>query len=156
SKIELEPLEWMLANGWIYFRVEKGKSPQDYQLSCSALQTGITVYKVEGVEIRNLTVQGFQLDGINLNDAEGPTVLWGVASRGSGRSGVTVTGVSNVVLEGCLLGDNGRSQLFAQEFGQVNLLNCDLVDNTGPKWEIKNGAKLLLDGKFVPRDDKKQ
>jgi hypothetical protein len=101
-----------------------------------------------------LTVQGFQLDGINLNDAEGPTVLSGITSRGNGRSGVTVTGVSNVVLDGCLLGDNGASQLLVQEFGQVNLLNCDLLDNTGPKWQIKNGAKLLLDGKLVPRDEK--
>jgi hypothetical protein len=156
GKIELEPLEWMLANGWIYFRVEKGKSPQEYRLSCSALQTGITVYKVEGVEIRNLTVQGFQLDGINFNDAEGPTVLSGVTSCGNGRSGVTVTGVSKVALDGCLLGDNGQSQLLVQEFGEVNLLNCDLVDNTGPKWEIKNGAKLLIDGKLAPRDEKTQ
>jgi hypothetical protein len=155
GKLELEPLEWALADGWIYFRAEKGRVPQDYQLSCAALRTGITLYKVEGVEISNLIVQGYQLDGINLNDAVGPTVLSGVTSRGNGRSGVTVTGVSNVVLNGNLLGDNGRCQLLVQEFGEVNLLKSDILDNTGPKWEVKNGATLLIDGKVAPAEPAK-
>jgi hypothetical protein len=151
-KLELEPREWALAGGWVYFCVEKGKIPQEYHLGYAALQTGVTVYKVEGVEINNLVVQGFQLDGINLNDAIGPTVIAGVTSRGNGRSGITVTGVSHVDLQGCLLGDNGQCQLLVQEFGEANLSNCDVVDNTGPKWEVKNGAKLLIDGKPTAPD----
>jgi hypothetical protein len=151
-KLELEPLEWSLAGGWVYFRVEKGKMPQDYHLSDAYLTTGITIYKVEGVIIDNLIVQGFAVDGINLNDAVGPTILTGVISRGNGRSGVTVTGVSKVDLQGCLLGDNGQSQLLVQEFGNASVSNCDLLDNTGPKWEVKNGAKLLMDGKSVQNE----
>lgn len=149
KNLELEPLEWTLSAGWVYFCVEKGKMPQDYHLSAAFLTTGITLYKVEGVAIDNLIVQGFALDGIHLNDAVGPTILASVTSRGNGRSGVTVTGVSKAELQGCLLGDNGKCQLLLQQFGQVNLANCDLLDNTGPKWEMTGGAKLSVDGEPV-------
>ncbi|MCC7084969.1 MAG: right-handed parallel beta-helix repeat-containing protein [Pirellulales bacterium] len=147
-KLELDPLQWALADGWIYFRAEKGRVPQDYRLSYASLRTGITAYQVEGIEISNLIVQGFQLDGIHLNDAVGPSVISGVIARGNGRSGIAVSGVSDVVLEGCLLGDNGHYQLLVQEFGKVNLLNCNLLDNTGPKWKIRNSGKLRIDGEI--------
>lgn len=152
KKLELEPLQWALLDGWVYFRVEQGKLPEDYHLSYADLTVGITLYKVEGVAISNLTVQGFQLDGISLNDAIGPTILSGVTARGNGRSGVAVSGVSEVDLRGCLLGDNGHCQLLLQEFAEVNLANCDVVDNAAVKWEIKNGAKLRVDGKDVSPD----
>jgi hypothetical protein len=151
-KLELEPLQWSLADGWVYFRVEKGKMPQDYRLSYAFLTTGITLYKVEGVAIDNLIVQGFAIDGVNLNDAVGPTILSGVTARGNGRSGVTVTGVSKVDLQGCLLGDNGKCQLLVEEFGDASVSNSDLIDNTGPKWEVNSRAKLLIDGKSVKNE----
>jgi hypothetical protein len=154
KKLELEPRQWALRDGWVYFRVEQGKLPEDYHLSYSELTVGITVYKVEGVVISNVIVQGFQLDGISLNDAVGPTILSGVTARGNGRSGVAVSGVSDVNLQGCLLGDNGHCQLLLQEFAEVNLANCDVVDNTAIKWEINDGAKLRVDGKAVSSNGK--
>ena len=71
----LEPLQWALVDGWIYFCVEPGKLPQDYLLTYAKLSVGITVYKADDVLIHNLTVQGFQLDGINFHDATGPCRL---------------------------------------------------------------------------------
>ena len=44
--------------------------PADYQLTYACLPTGITLYHVDSVAITGLTVQGFQVDGINaLNSA---------------------------------------------------------------------------------------
>ena len=60
--------QWCLADGWIYFRVDAGKLPDEYPLSFAALPVGITLYEVRGAVIRDLSVQGFQLDGINAQD----------------------------------------------------------------------------------------
>jgi hypothetical protein len=144
---QLEPNEWAEASGWIYFRVEKGRMPQEYALSCSAWPVGITLYKVEGVAISNLVVQGYRIDGLNLNDATGPVVLYNVTARANGRSGVTVVGASEADMQSCTLADNGKSQLLLEGYAECNLSDCPISQASSPKWEIHNGAKLLIDGK---------
>ena len=77
----LEPLQWALVDGRIYFCVEPGQLPQDYLLTYAKLSVGITVYKADDVLIHNLTVQGFQLDGVNFHDATGPCRLIDVTAK---------------------------------------------------------------------------
>ncbi len=144
---QLKPREWAEAGGWIYFRVDAGNLPQAYALTYSAWPVGITLYKVEGVAIRNLTVQGYRIDGLNLNDATGPVVLLGVTSRANGRSGVAVAGASEADLQSCTLADNGKDQLLLEGYAECNLSNCEISDASSPKWEIRDGAKLLVDGR---------
>ncbi len=60
----LEPLEWCYRDARIYFRVETGRLPENYELACCALQTGITLYHVEDVVVRNFVIQGFAVDGL--------------------------------------------------------------------------------------------
>ena len=43
--------------------------------------------------------------------------------------------------------DNGTSQLLLEGYAQCNLSNSQVSDASGPKWEVRNGAKLLIDGK---------
>ncbi len=57
--------QWCLYNGAIYFRVQRGRLPANYRLTYAQKQVGITLYHVDYVTISDLTVQGFQLDGIN-------------------------------------------------------------------------------------------
>ena len=82
--------------------------------------------------------------------------LWHVSKRFG-----TVTALDDISINihpgevHCLLGDNGHCQLLVQEFGKVNLANCDLLDNTGPKWEVRNGATLLIEGKPAPTESAK-
>ena len=64
----LEPLEWCFWRGQILFRVEEGQLPEMYQASCCGLQTGITLYYVHDVIIRDLLVQGFGVDGVAVHD----------------------------------------------------------------------------------------
>jgi hypothetical protein len=143
---QLQPMEWAETGGWIYFRVEEGRLPQEYALGYSVWPVGITLYKVEGVVISNLVVQGFRIDGLNLNDATGPVVLYNVTARFNGRSGVAIVGASEVDLQSCTLEGNGKSQLLLEGYAEANLSNCQISDASSPKWEIRNGAKLLIDG----------
>ncbi|HEV3003523.1 MAG TPA: right-handed parallel beta-helix repeat-containing protein [Pirellulales bacterium] len=128
----LEPLEWCRHGGTFYFRVEQGKLPADYVLSCLGLQTGITLYDVHDVVIANLAVQGFRIDGINASDGVTRCELVGVTSHGNGRAGVAVCGSSGLRLDGCLIGDNGQAQLWAEGLADVTVDDSELVDVTAP------------------------
>jgi hypothetical protein len=142
---DLAPLEWCLVGGYIQFSTEPGRVPQDYDLSYAALPTGILLNQVRGVAIRNLTVQGFQLDGINAHDGAIDVVLEGVTCRGNGRSGVHVAGSSRVELNGCLLGDNGTAQLLVNGFSHVWVNDSELLSNTAPA-TARRGGELRIDG----------
>ena len=148
---ELAPLEWFRRDAFIYFRVEPDKLPEDYPLYYSGLQTGITLYQVHDVVIMDLIVQGFRLDGINVNDGVRNCELVNVTCRGNGRSGVTVAGSSHARLEGCLIGDNGDAQLRVEGVSATKVTDCQLLDNTAPP-VVWRGGKLEIDGKpYQPR-----
>ncbi len=149
----LERLEWNLTGGYLYFRVEPGQMPDAYQPACAALQTGITLYHVQGVEVRDLIVQGFQLDGINAFDAATDVRLIGVTARGNGRSGISVGGSSRVEIREALVGDNGVAQLRTEGFSKTQVVDCDLIGNTAPA-EVVAGGQLWIDGKPVLSGDR--
>jgi len=142
---QLEPLEWALVDGWIYFRTEEGKLPTDYNLACCGLQTGITMYHVHDVLITNLTVQGFQLDGINAFDGTRDCRLVQVVARGNGRSGVTVAGSSHLEIVGSLVGDNGWAQLYTEGVALASVRDTHLLANTAPEI-IRHGGRVFVDG----------
>lgn len=145
----LRPLEWALYGGQIYFRVEPGRLPDQYNPSDADLTVGITLYKVEHVAIANLFVQGFQLDGVNLQDVRSPCTLTQISARGNGRSGIAVCGASKVTIEACLAGNNGQSQLHLEGPSETHVENSDLIEKTGPKWLKAAGSRLYVDGKPV-------
>ncbi len=144
----LEPLEWSLTAGYIYFRVEQGQMPDAYEPACAVLQTGITLYHVRGVDVIDLTVQGFQLDGINVFDAATDVRLIGVTARGNGRSGISIGGSSRVEIQDALVGDNGTAQVRVEGVATAYLTGCQLIDNTAPA-DVVLGGKLFIDGKPV-------
>lgn len=142
---KLEPLEWTLDGGWIYFRPEDGKLPADYALSCCSLRTGITLYHVHNVVITNLTVEGFQLDGINAFDGARDCQLVQVVARGNGRSGVTAAGSSQLEVLGSLVGDNGWAQLFVEGLALASVRETHLLANTAPPI-VRHGGRAFVDG----------
>lgn len=125
----LEPLQWCLVDRHIYFRTENGQVPAAYNLAYAALPVGITVYESRLVEIQNLVVQGFQLDGVNAHDGVFDLALIGLVCRGNGRSGISVGGASRVRIEACLVGSNGEAQLRTEGLSRTRLINSDLVDD---------------------------
>ncbi|MDZ4819058.1 MAG: right-handed parallel beta-helix repeat-containing protein [Planctomycetota bacterium] len=144
----LQPLQWLLRDGYMYFRVEPSKLPHEYLPTYAELSTGITLYKVQHVIIRDLTIEGFQIDGIQVHDA-GPVLLDGLVARGNGRSGIAVVGASRATIDACLLGDNGRSQILVQIPARATVENSDVINQGAPQW-LNEGGKLSVDGKLVP------
>lgn len=142
---ELEPREWCLAGGYLYFCVDEGKLPQDYRLTHAALPVGITLHQVRGVTIDNLIVQGFQLDGINVHDGAFEVLLQGVTCRGNGRSGVSVGGSSRARIVDSLLGDNGAAQLRVDGYSHTAVESSQLIENTAPA-VLQEGGELTVDG----------
>jgi hypothetical protein len=139
---ELHALEWCLAPGGIYFCAEPGRVPADYPLSYAWLPTGVTLYKVRDVVIGNLTVQGFQTDGLQCHDAY-EIRLAGITARGNGRSGIAVTASSRAALGDCLLGDNGAAQLLVEGYSHTRVKACELFSNTAPAI-VRRGGELYL------------
>lgn len=141
----LEPLEWSLVDGYIWFRVEQGKLIEDYPLSIAALAVGVGLYHVHDVVVSNLVVQGYQLDGVNAHDGVSMCRLSNVTSRGNGRSGFTVANASRVLLDGCVSGDNGASQLRSEGYSHTRLINTSLLANTAPRI-VSSGGEAQIEG----------
>ncbi len=140
---QLKPLEWYRRGANLYFCVEPDRLPRSYDLAYSERQTGITVYHVHDVVITNLIVQGFRLDGINVNDGVAGCEMVGVVSRGNGRSGITVAGSSKARIADCVVGDNGEEQLLAEGVSSTVVENSQLIANTAPA-VTNRGAKLVV------------
>ena len=141
---KLQPLEWSLYRGHIYFRVEEGRMPGQYDLSFTALQTGITLYEVMHVEIYDLIVQGFSLDGINAHDSVFKTSLLRLTSRGNGRAGISIGGSSQVRIESCLVGNNGQAQVRTEGLSHARIINSDLLDDPAAPALVRDGGTAVV------------
>lgn len=144
---QLEPLQWTWLEGRIYFRPEKDRLPDAYDLRCCGHPVGITLYAVAGVTISDLTVQGFQYDAVSAADDVRDAHLVGMILRGNGRSGLHVGGASRVKLEATLVGDNGKAQVHCTDHCQLELVTVDLIDAdlAAPAVVAEPTAKVLRD-----------
>lgn len=124
----LQALQWAWFDGRVFFRVEKDRLPDYYELSYCGHPVGITLFGVTGVEITDLTIQGYQLDGVSSADDVSDATIVGCVLRGNARSGVHVGGASRVRLEACLVGDNGKAQVHCADYSRTWIVNCDLID----------------------------
>lgn len=124
QRAPLAPLEWNYVEGYVYFRPETGKLPQLYNLTLAAQTVGITLYQVQWVEIQELVVQGFQLDGVNAHDGVFHARINGVTSLFNGRSGFSIGGASRVELLNCQGAGNGVAQLRSEGYSHALLTDC--------------------------------
>lgn len=147
----LEPLQWTLYRGHVYFRTEENRIPQQYDLTHSDLRVGVTLYAVRHVQILDLTVQGFALDGINAHDSVFDVDLAGITSRGNGRSGLSVGGACRLELAASLIGSNGTAQVRGEGMATISVENCDVIDDdsNAPGFDINGKSRLLIDGEAV-------
>lgn len=142
---KLKPLEWSLVQGCLYFRVEKGKLPLSYRLSHTALDTGITLVQARHVVIRNLTVQGFRIDGINAFNTAQQVQLIDVTARGNGRAGIVVGGASLVDLQRCKVGDNSYAQILTLPYSETHVRDTLALPLTAAAWVDQGGCFYLGD-----------
>jgi len=142
----LAPRQWCLADGQIYFRVDPQTLPDDYPLTFATLTVGVTLYEVHDVIIRNLTVQGFQLDGINAHDCAKDCTLVGVMARGNGRAGIFVGGASSVEIHSCLLSDNGVAQILTDGPSVTAIENTE-IDAGSAGGLVTRAGRVFVNGK---------
>ena len=143
---ELQPKQWALVDGVIYFQAEDGKIPGQYELRYCRYQTGITLYEVRNVVINGLTVQGFQLDGINAHDGVTGLDVKNCRLRGNGRSGFSVGGASRAQLSNSLLGGNGNAQVRTEGHALLRINDCRFLTSrySGPAI-VQSGGRVSVD-----------
>lgn len=137
---DLQPGEGTLSRGQVWFRLDENMPPSMYDLRWTAHSVGLTLYEVHGVEIRNLVVQGFALDGVNLHDGATDVRLVGVTLRGNGRSGLHVGGASRATLAESHVSHNGRAQLHVEGAGRLDVRQCELLNEYAPVLEREGGT----------------
>jgi hypothetical protein len=140
----LQPKEWCLFEGKIYFRCEAGRIPSSYDPSCCGLQTGVTLYEVHDVVISDLNVRGFQLDGVNAHETSRGVSLVNVTSLDNGRSGFSIGGASRVRLDSCTAAGNGIAQLRTEGYSITRLLNNKFDEASAPA-VVSDGGKVVRD-----------
>lgn len=114
---ELPPHSWCAFQGAIYYRPPQGKDPDGLPLELADEQTGLTLLACENIVIRDLTIQHFRQDGVNLHDRCRWVTLQNVTCRENGRAGIVVGGTSSVLLEGVTCAANREASLLIEEFG---------------------------------------
>jgi hypothetical protein len=139
----LEPMQWCVLEGAVYFAVQREKMPADYKLRYAELPTGITLYQVRQAVIRNLTIKGFQADGVSATVGARDAVLENVTCTANGRRGVCVGGGAQVAIDGCKLYGNGESQLTTCANSETHLLSSRLAGDTAPGW-VDQGGRVYL------------
>lgn len=142
---KLEPLQWCLHQGHVYFQTDPNRIPQSYALSHTALLTGITLYEVHGVRISGLVIQGFVFDGVNAHDTALDVELTQLTCRGNGRSGISVGGASRVRISRCLLGANAEAQLRIRDYCRVVLEESKLFETEQAPAIDRRGAPALAE-----------
>lgn len=136
---KLEPLQWLLADGWVYLRTRPGQVPQQYHAVCSGLLTGITIYDVRDVVVRNVVVRGFALDGVNAHDNAFNVRLEGVVSNDNGRSGFSIGGASRVRIIGCEAAGNHVAQLRTEGYCHALHTECKFDESAAPAIQQEGG-----------------
>ncbi len=139
----LAPLEWCAIEGAIYFAVEAQRLPPDYKLAYAQLPTGITLYQVDQVVVRNLTIRGFQADGVAAAVGARNVVLDNVTCTANGQSGVCVGGGAQVEIESCKLAGNGGAQLLTRPNSETHILASELANDTARGW-VDQGGRVYL------------
>jgi hypothetical protein len=139
----LQPMQWCAIEGAVYFAVEATRLPPDYQLSYAELPTGITLYQVNQVVIRNLTIRGYRADGVAAAVGARNIVLENVTCTANGQSGVCVQGGAQVEIESCNLAGNGLSQLLTLPNSETHLVASELAGDTAWGW-VDRGGRVYL------------
>ncbi len=106
---------WGQQRGLVHVHHEVGRLPSESEWAYAAVDVGISLVDVRFVEISDLEIWGFRIDGINADNRSHDIVLKNVTVRDNGRAGVAVGGSAKVALEGCKILENGRHSLLVTE-----------------------------------------
>ena len=83
------------------------------------------------------------MDGVNAHDGVYRATLTGLNCRGNGRSGISIGGASRVMVESCLVGNNGAAQVRTEGACHARLIGCDLLDNSLARVPVDANAIMV-------------
>lgn len=128
ERISLESLsvgQWTAQAGSLYYRGD-GEAPSTQSFSYAAEQTGLTLYQVENVLIKDLTFRDFRFDGIHAQNMCRQIQLENVTCMQNGRAGVAVSGTSRIEINGGRIDGNGQFQIRIASPAQAELHNVSM------------------------------
>lgn len=137
----LLPDQWTHRDGAIYFHTQPRRTPESYAASCAGHRVGITLYDVHDVLVRDLTVRGYALDGVNAHDTVTRADLIGLTCTANGRSGISIGGACRVRVDTCVLHHNLAAQIRTEGFCQVELIENKIDAATAPA-VVKEGGQV--------------
>lgn len=117
---ELQPDEWCVFKGSMYFQAEKNIDPATQNFAIARRDCGITLVDAHDVLITDLVVRHFRLDGIQLHDRAHNIRLDNLVITENGRSGLTVRGTSVANISRSSVVGNRDHSILIEEFGGVD------------------------------------
>ncbi len=123
---EIPPGKWAVHQGTIYYRGLKNQLPPMESFSLAGKSVGLSLIDANDIYISDLTFENYRQDGINIHDRCKRIVLENVTCSGNGRSGLSVNGSSQVEVIDCQLINNRIDDLSVTEQGAADLKNTKL------------------------------
>jgi hypothetical protein len=123
---DLEPGTFCVFEGLTYYRGDAAHRPPDMNFAFAHDDVGLTCYHVHDVRIRDLHFRHFRLDGIAAPDSARRIVLDEVSTAGNGRAGLSVGGVSMVILRGGDVRDNVGASIRIEGTAAVEVVGTTL------------------------------
>jgi hypothetical protein len=125
---EIPPGHWCSWRGSIYFQAELTQLISNLPLAMAARDVGLTLLDVRHVQVRNLTIHGFRLDGINAFDGCDFVEVENVTCQHNGRAGMVVGGTSHITVRNAVLAENRRYQMLIRGLGAATLEDSQLSE----------------------------
>jgi len=123
---EIPKGQWMAWKGAIYYQGDEFERPALRPFRYAAHSVGVTLYEVRNVQIVDLNLRHFRLDGVNAHDRAQFVRLENVTTTGNGRSGMAVGGNSAVVIRNSEATGNRLHSVLITELGAVKLEDSKL------------------------------
>lgn len=120
---------YALWDGLVLFHSPTGAARPSGEYQLSDLEAGLFIDSVSNLVVRNLTIGGFALDGVQI--------------RGPAR---------NIRFEGCRMADNGRSGIAVLGNGRATVSNSYLEGNLMFPVLVEHSSRLRLDSTRVSGD----
>jgi len=118
--------QWCAWKGSIYFHAQRADAPQTRAFRFAARGVGLSLYRVQGVRIRDLTFRWFRLDGANAHNLCSGIVLQDVVLAENGRSGLFCGGATRMSVSGGFVQGNRKHSVLIRGIGSVDIQQTNL------------------------------
>ncbi len=124
---ELPEGYWCLWQGAIYYKSPSIEYPPDLPFSLADDEVGLTLLDVHDVEIHDLVVRHYRLDGINVHDRCYGITISKVTCEQNGRAGLTVAGSSTATLVDVIARENREHSVLQAELGEATIFGGEIT-----------------------------